>query len=304
MIENRLLSSFIQVAEELHFGRAAGKLNIAQPALSRQIAQLEERLDVQLFERTRRKVALTPAGRVFLDHAYKILADVQRATREVRKVNAGEAGRLSIGFIHSSTFGLTPLILRSFRNRYPDVEIELSEMTMAQQLTALHERTIDAGILRPPISDLRLASHTLRDERFVLAVPDSHPLSAAGSIKLDMLMEEEFVLFSQQRSPLFHSRVIAMCEQAGFVPRVAQQATQIHTIIGLVRAGMGVSIVPEVAKNLHTPDVQFLDIADNPPPVQVVLAWRRADNSPILKGFTELTISNFPTRLDGPRLIE
>lgn len=295
MIENRLLSSFIQVAEELHFGKAAGKLNIAQPALSRQIAQLEDRLEVQLFERTRRKVALTPAGRLFLDHAYKILSDVQRATREVRKVNAGEAGRLSVGFIHSSTFGLTPQILRRFRSRYPDVELELSEMTMAQQLTALQERSIDVGILRPPISDLRLASHTLRDERFVLAVPEGHALSATGSVKLQMLMEEEFVLFSQQRSPLFHSRVIAMCEQAGFVPRVAQQATQIHTIIGLVSAGMGVSIVPEVARNLHAPDVQFVEIADNPPPVQVVLAWRRADESPVLKAFTELTVRSFPT---------
>lgn len=288
MIENRLLSAFVKVAEELHFGRAAAKLNIAQPALSRQIMLLEERLDVRLFERTRRNVALTPAGRLFLDHAYKILSDVQRAMTEVRKANAGEAGRLAIGFIHSSTFGLTPEILRLFRTRFPDVELELSEMTMDQQLLALQERKIDLGISRPPISDPRLTSHLLATERFVLAVPETHPLTDQGAVHLKALAEESFVLFSQHRSQLFHSRIIAMCEKEGFVPNVVQQATQIHTVMGLVSANMGISIVPEVARNLNMPNAQFLEIIDNPPPVQVVMSWREMDRSPILAAFLDV----------------
>ncbi len=294
MIENRLITSFVHVAEELHFGRAAERLNIAQPALSRQIMQLEERLGVRLLERTQRKVALTPAGRLFLDHAYRIAADIQRAMTEVRKVNAGEAGKLAVGFIHSSTFSTTPRILRHFRELYPDVELELSEMTMAQQLVALQEGAIDIGILRPPISDIRIASHVLREERFVLAAPETHPLASAHEVALASVMDEGFILFSQRQSPLFHSRIIAMCEKAGFVPRVVQQATQIHTVMGLVSANMGLSIVPEVAIELNHPNVRCLEILDRPPVVQVILAWRQADGSPIVKAFVERTVGLYP----------
>lgn len=290
MIENRLITSFVHVAEELHFRKAAERLHIAQPALSRQIAQLEAQLGVRLLERTKRKVALTPAGRLFLEHAYRIHSDLQKAVTDVRKVNAGEAGKLVVGFIHSSAFSLTPRILRGFRERYPDVQLELAEMTMAQQLVALQEKSIDIGILRPPISDARLATHVLRDERFVLAVPDTHPLAARSEVALADIMDQSFVLFSRSQSPLFHSRIIAMCEKAGFVPRVVQHATQIHTVMGLVSANMGLSIVPEAAIELNHQNVRFLEILDRPPLVQVVLAWRRADPSPIVKAFADLTI--------------
>lgn len=293
MVETRLLKSFIYVAEELHFGRAALRLHIAQPALTRQIKQLEEKLGVKLFERTQRKVILTSAGRQFHSRACQIIADIDHAASEVQRVNAGEAGRLAVGFLHSSTYGITPRLLRHFRDSYPDVELELSEMTIADQVIALQAEKIDVGILRPPISDLRLGTHILCDEPFILAVPSSHPLAQQRRVALERLSEERFILFSQRMSPLFYSRIIAMCEKAGFVPCVTQRATQIHTIMGLVSANMGISIVPSVARNLSMPEVCCLDIVDNPAPVQVALAWRHSDSSPILRTFREIAISLF-----------
>ncbi|MCS2609766.1 LysR family transcriptional regulator [Halomonas dongshanensis] len=295
MIETRLLKSFICVAEELHFGRAALRLHIAQPALTRQIKQLEEKLGVVLLERTQRKVILTSAGRHFYTRACQIIADIHYAASEVKRVNAGEAGLLSVGFIHSSTYGITPKVLRLFRDRYPEVELDLSEMTIADQIAGLQAEKLDVGILRPPISDIRLQTHTLCDETFILAVPASHPLAEHGIVALEKLKEERFILFSQHMSPLFYSRIIAMCERAGFVPRVAQQATQIHTVMGLISANMGISIVPSVARNLNMPEVSCLEIENAPPPVQVALAWRRSDESSILRAFRECAASLFPS---------
>lgn len=294
MIEYRLLKAFVHVAEELHFGRAAARLRVAQPALSRQIQQLEERLEVQLLERSQRRVALTPAGRFYQQRAYKILSDIERATIDVRKVNSGKAGRLSVGFIHSSSFSVTPRLLRRFREQYPDVELELTELTMAQQLEALEARRIDVGVMRPPFSESKIASHPIRTERFVIAVPDTHRLASLTEVDLAQLAQEDFVLFSQSRSPLFHSRIIAMAELAGFVPKAAQQATQIHTVLGLVSANVGISVVPVVAKDLNIPNIHYLEITDRPPPVHVVLAWLRSDNSPILRAFTDFVKQAYP----------
>lgn len=288
MVETRLLISFICVAEELHFGRAAQRLHIAQPALSRQISQLEERIEVLLFKRTQRKVALTPAGHCFLERAYQITADINRATKEVQQVGSGEAGKLSIGFIHSSTYGITPRILRHFHEQFPQVELELSEMTIADQVKALLEERIDVGILRPPISNHSIQTQILYNDPFIVAIPDSHTLKNQSSIKLSALTNESFILFSQSSSPLFYSKIIAMCEKSGFIPKVVQRATQIHTVIGLVSAKMGISIVPSVAKNLHIPNVKFLTIQDSPPPVQVALGWNKANDSPILSSFRDL----------------
>ncbi|WP_370193972.1 MULTISPECIES: LysR family transcriptional regulator [Aurantimonas] len=287
MVETRLLRSFVCVAEELHFGRAARRLHIAQPALTRQIQQLEERLQATLLNRNQRIVTLTPAGRMFLERSYRILADLEQAAKEVRRVEAGQEGRLSVGFIHSSTYGVTPLVLRRFRLAFPRVDLELFEMTIQEQLAALRDGQIDVGILRPPISDPSLRARPLREERFVVALPHDHRLASTDRLHLRDLSEDGFILFTQRKSPLFYARIIGMCEKAGFVPRVEQYATQIHTMIGLVSAGMGAAIVPEVARSLNIPGVAYVEIADTPPTVQVCLGWRATDTSPILAAFCD-----------------
>lgn len=295
MIETRLLNSFICVAEELHFGRAAQRLHIAQPALSRQIKMLEERLGVLLFERTQRNVSLTPAGDLFLKRAYGITDDIARAAADALRASRGETGRLAIGFIHSSTYSVTPAILDTFHSRYPDVELDLHELTIWDQLRALQDNVIDVGILRPTVNDSKLGSYVFRDEHFVIVVPESHQFSKRERVSLNEVSGEEFVIFSQRNSPLFHSRIIRMCEVAGFVPMVRQQAIQIHTVLGLVRARMGIAIVPEVARNLHMPGLSFLEIEDRPPPVHVSLSWRKSDRSPMLAAFIDITRELFPT---------
>jgi len=294
MIETRLLLSFICVAEELHFGRAAQRLHIAQPALSRQIKLLEDRLGLLLFERTQRNVSLTPAGSVFLKHAYSITDEITHAMADALKTSRGEIGRLAVGFIHSSAYSITPAILDAFHSRYPDVELDLHELTIWDQLRALRENTIDIGILRPPVNDPELESYVLRDEHFVVVVPERHALAGRSSVRLSDISHENFVIFSQRNSPLFYSRIIAMCEKAGFVPSVRQQAIQIHTVLGLVRARMGIAIVPEVARNLHMPGLSFLDIEDSPPPVQVTLVWRKTHASPMLAAFIDITRELYP----------
>ncbi|GGK26607.1 LysR family transcriptional regulator [Salinarimonas ramus] len=288
MLETRLIRSFVHVAEELHFGRAAQRLHIAQPALSRQIAQLEERLGVVLLERTQRAVTLTAAGATFLERAYRILADIDKAADEVKRVVAGEVGQLVVGFIHSSTYGIAPQLLRRFREAYPSVRLDLYEMTIQEQVEALAERRIDVGLLRPPIADPLLDHAVLEEQDFLLAVPGSHPLGARERVSIAELSQESFILFSQRNSPLFYGRIVAMCERGGFVPRLVQNATQIHTVMGLVSANMGIAIVPSVARNLHMPDVRFLAFEEAFDPVAVGVAWRRDARSPVLAAFLEL----------------
>ena len=287
MIENKLLNAYVAVAEELHFGRAAARLNLAQPALSRQIMQLEEKLRIRLLDRTQRSVEMTPSGRIFLDRARRILAEVEYATEEVRRVAAGQEGHLKVGFIHSSTFSIAPPIIRSFRHAYPKIELQLTEMTIAEQLIALEDESIDLGILRPPIANAKIDYCHLRSEDFVLAVPGDHPLAKLETVRLASLFDENFVLFSQYNSPLFFSRTLSMCDQAGFMPRIVQHATQIHTVLGLVAAGLGISIVPNVARELAMRNTKIVGIEDDVDPVHVVLGWRARDNSGIVSSFVE-----------------
>lgn len=289
MIETRLLRSFTVVAEELHFGRAAQRLSIAQPALTRQIQRLEGDLGTALLTRSARRVALTASGRIFLQRARSLLDGIDEAAAEARRVAQGQEGIVRVGFIHSSTYGITPSIIRRFRDRFPAVVLDLHEMPIDEQVAALLDATIDVGILRPPLADPRLTSHVLTSERFVIALPGTHALAAKGSVALGALASETFIFFTQQRSPLFYETINAMCRAAGFTPRVEQHATQIHTMLGLVAAGLGIAIVPEVARNLALPNVTFCAIEDDARTVDVALGWRIEDTNPALAAFVAVT---------------
>jgi len=290
MIEIRHLRYFKAVAEDLHFGRAAARLHIAQPALTRQIQRLEEETGVLLLKRTQRSVELTAAGALFLQRVKMILDEIAKATTDARRVAAGEYGRLTVGFIHSSTYGLMPAVLERFRHMYPEVELDLREMTVAEQLDALVRGVIDVGLLRPPAGDPRIEMVPILEEGFLLVVPKGHPLAGAENVSLAELAREPFIMFSQRQSPLFHSRIMRMCESAGFTPNVVQHATQIHTVLGLVGAGMGVAVVPETARNLHISSTRFLRISQAPEPVHVALAWRRDNEMPSVRSFRQVAL--------------
>lgn len=291
MIDLRHFRYFQAVAQELHFGRAAARLCIAQPALSRQIQQLEEEIGTPLLRRTQRKVELLPAGQVFLERSNLILAEVERAAVDARRTGAGEFGRLSVGFIHSSTYGLLPSIIERFRHLYPDIELELHEMPIADQHVALTRGVIDVGLLRPQPAPSEVEVQPVMEDPFLVAVPLAHRLARRRSVRLQELEGEAMVMFPHRGSPLFHSRIMAMCERAGFTPRVAQQATQIHTVAGLVGAGIGIAIIPGTARNLQPRGVHFLEIVDRPEPVHIALGWLRSkEDMPAVRSFRQVTL--------------
>jgi DNA-binding transcriptional LysR family regulator len=285
----RQLRYFQAVAEELHFGRAAARLAIAQPALSRQIQQLEQELGTPLLRRTQRRVELLPAGALLLERSRALQQELARTLSDVRRTGAGELGRLSLGFIHSSTYGLLPSIIGRFRQQYPGIELQLHELPITAQHAALLRGTIDLGLLRVQAAPADLEVVPVMPDPFVLALPAKHALAHATRLRLKQLAGEPFVMFSKAEAPLFHDRVQALCEQAGFSPLVAQHATQIHTVIGLVGAGLGVAVVPASGRNLRPRQVRFVEIADKAEPVHVALGWRRGQETPAIKSFRKVT---------------
>lgn len=289
MIDLRQLRYFQAVAEELHFGRAAARLAIAQPALSRQIQQLEQELGTPLLRRTQRRVELLPAGALLLERSRAIQQELARTLADVRRTGAGELGKLSLGFIHSSTYGLLPVVIRRFRQLYPGIELELHEMPITAQHAALLRGTIDLGLLRVQAAPPELEVVPVMADPFVLAVPAKHPLAGRERVRLKEVAGEPFVMFSKAEAPLLHDRVQAMCEHAGFSPDVVQRATQLHTMVGLVGGGLGVAVVPGSARNLHPKQVRFLQIADKAEPLHIALGWRRGHETPAIRSFRKVT---------------
>ncbi|HSW19112.1 MAG TPA: LysR substrate-binding domain-containing protein [Ramlibacter sp.] len=206
--------------------------------------------------RTRRSVELLPAGKVFLERTNLILEEVEKAAADARRTGAGEFGRLSVGFVHSSTYGLLPSILERFHRLYPDIELDLHEMTIPEQHAGLMQGTIDIGLLRPQPAPAELEIETKMEDPFFVAVPHTHFLAMRKSVALKSLADEPMVMLPHRGYTLFHSRTIAMCAKAGFAPEIVHRACQIHTVVGLAGAGMGVAIVPGTTRNLQPDNVR------------------------------------------------
>ena len=287
-MELRHLNYFIAVAEELHFSRAAERLCISQPPLSQQIRSLEDELGVKLFERTKRHVQLTEAGNVLLEYSYLVLAQLEQAIEATQRVGRGEVGRLSIGFVGSATYTVLPEILSAFRAQFPAVELQLRELTTAQQIQALHHKQVDIGIVRSAISEPGLSVELLLPELLVLALPEAHPLSAQTEVSLSTLADELFILFPAKMGPVFYEQIIHSCQQAGFRPKVAQEAVQMQTIIGLVAAGLGIAIVPASLQNFYRNGVIYRPLQEQIPQTGLYLAWRQHDSSPVISAFLNL----------------
>jgi DNA-binding transcriptional LysR family regulator len=287
-MELRHIHYFIAVAEELHFSRAAQRLHISQPPLSQQIRDLEEELGVKLFERTKRQVHLTEAGKVFLERSYLVLEQLKQAIAVTQKIGQGEVGELAIGFVDSATYTVLPEILRVFREQFPAVELRLHEMTTAQQIQALLHKQVDIGIVRSAISEPGLSVECLLHEPLVLALPENHPFSAQTQLSLSTLANELFILFPAKMGPVFYEQIIHSCQQAGFRPKVAQEAVQMQTIVGLVAAGLGIAIVPASMQNFHRSGVIYRPLQEQIPKTGLYLTWRQQDSSPVISAFLNL----------------
>jgi DNA-binding transcriptional LysR family regulator len=277
---------FAAVAEELHFGRAAARVRVAQPALSRQIRDLEAELGLRLLERDRRRVSLTAAGAVFLTEIRRLLGQVDRAVEIARRAARGEQGSLGIGYVPAVAYSALPDIVRAFRRRLPDVEIQLHEMSPVQQVEALLAERVDVGFLRGPVNEPALGADTVLEEALVAALPSGHPLGAHKRLGLAMLAKEPFVLPARSRGPGFHDQILAMCRTAGFSPRVVQEGSQTDAI-SLVASGAGVAIVPTSLRVIRRAGVVYRPLRERPV-TQLVMVWRKGAPSPVLHVFLDM----------------
>jgi DNA-binding transcriptional LysR family regulator len=283
-MELRHLRYFVAVAENLHFRRAAERLSIAQPALSQQIQQLERELGVQLLDRTRRRVALTEAGVVFLDRARATLAEATAAVQLAQMAGRGEMGHLAVGVVTSALYGAFPDIVRVFGERYRQVHLTLHELPANEQTLALRAGRIHVSFLRPPIDETDLTVRIIAREPWMVALPTSHALARKARVSLAALAGEPFLLFSRELAPGLYDQLIAMCQGAGFSPRIVQEA-QMHTVVNLVAAGIGVSLVPATLENLSRRGLVYKKLSGAAPKLDLAVAWRRDDRSPLLGSF-------------------
>lgn len=288
-MELRHLRSFDVLAEERHFGRAAARLHIAQPALSQQVKQLERELGVSLLTRTTRRVELTEAGARFADHARTVLGDVARAASDMALLASGAAGRVSIGFIGTATYDVLPRVAREVRSSLPDVDLELrGELLSPQLLDGLRDRTFDVALVRPdPLNSGDLALRSLRSERFVAVLPAGHRLAGRRRIPLSALAGESFVMHPSGHRSSMHDRVRAACEAAGFSPAPVIEVSETATLVVFVAAGLGVALVPEPVRSLGLDGVSYVSLTDAPT-IDLALATRAGDDSPAVRRVAEI----------------
>lgn len=288
-VDLRQLRAFLAVADELHFGRAAARLRIAQPALSQQIRRTERELGVDLFVRTSRSVALTPAGHVLQGRARSLLDQVERDLDEVVRVGRGEAGRLDVGFVVSA-LPLGPIErVQAFRQRYPLVRVELSEGYSSTLLARIVRGELDLAVLRDPDPTPAVRFRPFRSEPFVAAVPRGHRLAARTAIHGAELVDDPFVFFPAVAGSVATERNLAPVVVEGRRPRVVQEATTWATVLHLVGAGLGVTVAPESA-TLAAPDtVVLLPLRDDPHRSELVWAVRADDDREILRNFIAAT---------------
>jgi DNA-binding transcriptional LysR family regulator len=283
-MELRHLRSFLVVAEELHFRRAAVRLHISQPPLSRQIRRLEDELGARLFRRTGRRVELTPAGQAFLTEARQTLAQAERGVRAAQRAARGELGELVVGYLIAAAYGPLPDVLRMFRRCFPDVDLRLQNLRSVQQRHALLNRQIDVGVVRPQAADTRLVYEALWRDAVVVALPGHHPLARRAVINVSELEPEAFVLLAPDDAGAFYDQVVALCRSAGFVPRVAHRVPDLHATIALVAAGLGIGPVPAAIQGFKRKGVVYRPLRPYTR-LEMGLAWRRDDDSALVQQF-------------------
>lgn len=293
-IELRHLRYFVAVAEELHFGRAAARLHIAQPPLSQQIKQLEQNLGHRLFVRTSRSVLLTPAGQELLDRARRALIRMEEDIAAVRRVGRGELGTITIAFTGSAILtNALPEAIRTYRRHYPDVDLRLRELRTMLQIEALRDGSIDLGFLRDPGPFDGLVIEELFREPYVAVLPSRHPLAKLRVVPVKKLRGEPFVFHARSAGPLAFDRTMAVCEQAGFRPEIVQEAPQWPTVIRLVESGLGFSIAPACVSKLETMGVVFRPINAKGAFTEVSLGHRDEPLTPTAKEFVRIAREAF-----------
>jgi DNA-binding transcriptional LysR family regulator len=295
-MEFRQLQLFVAVAEELHFGRAAIRVGMAQPPLSQQIRRLEAELGITLLMRTSRRVALTTAGSQVLDGARELLARRAELMSAVRLSAQGETGVLHLGFNPSSAFGILPGIIRRFRAEFPGVTLQIDDRDGLNMGLALATGDLDLCIVRGPFRHPTATCESLLREPFMVALAIAHPLASTARVALSALADEPFILFPRASAPGLHDTITSMCVRAGFSPDILQEAGSWSSVVSLVEAGLGITIAPASACALCPAGVVFRDLQDAMGEAELVLAYPRGPLSPAAERFRTIAAQVAGTR--------
>ncbi|KAB2441419.1 LysR family transcriptional regulator [Bacillus luti] len=279
----RKMKYFITVAEELNFSRAAERLMMAQPPLSQEIRKLEEELGVQLIRRTKRMVELTDAGEIFLEGARQTIIQVDRTIKETQLAGEGKVGHLIIGFVDSTETVID--ILKTFRERFPKIQLILREMTTDQQIKALYEQQIHIGFIRSKQNNEVLSSEVCSEEYLKLVLYENHPLAQLRNISMKLLVDEPFILFPRHFGTNFYDVIISYFWEHGVSLNIVQEAIQMQTIVNLVAAGMGISVVPSSVESYKKSGVIYKEIKEKTPIVNLYAGWRQDEKSVVLENF-------------------
>jgi DNA-binding transcriptional LysR family regulator len=304
-VELRYLNSFVAVAEELHFGRAAKRLQMAQPPLSQQIRQLEKELGVQLFERSTRSVRLTSAGEAFLKPVRTVLEDIDIATRVARAAGRGEYGRVSVGFAGASSHASLPRLTRAVRAAHPGIELVMRGQTYANRaLARIADGTLDLGFVRLPVTQPGVEHRVIAEEELVCALPSDHPLAQQSAIAVADLADEPFVSFPAGTGSSLRDATVQACEAAGHNPRIVQEAPDSYTILALVAMGVGVTLTLTSCMHIQQTGLVYRPLTGPPVTLQAALAWRTDNPSAALRSVLGVAAEALPSPLtDGDQVL-
>lgn len=285
-LETRDLASFAVLAELLHFGRAAARLHVSQPALSKRIKSLEEKIGGPLLVRNRRGVTLTPAGTMFYKDCRRVTRDLDIALEAARAATSGELGKLRLGVGISTVLSLVPRALLKFREARPGVEIEVADMSTPDQIEALIAGRLDVGFVRLPVNHSQLAIRKVLTERLTIATSAKF----AGPVTMKGIQEQAFILIDRGVSATYHDHCISLCDRSGFAPRIVYEANDTFTILNLVSAGIGVSLVPRAARAMQIAGVKFAPVHDKYADWDIGMAWNKKLESEIIRKFAEIVL--------------
>jgi DNA-binding transcriptional LysR family regulator len=286
-MELRHLRYFAAVAEQLHFRHAAEIVHVAQPALSQQIKKLEEEIGVKLFERSRRKVRLTPAGKAFYENAQRILGQADQAVAKARKVESGHAGTIRIGFVSTAAIRVLPLAMKKLEKQAPSAEVELNELAAGEQIDGLYREQLDIGFVHAQLSQDVLKTKVVARDRLIVAVPASCKLAGCRRVDLKDLASWPAIMPASHSSSGFYEQVRMAYQRAGVRPERVHNTRLLQTGLLLVAAGVGVSLVPESFQSIDVKGVRYKKLLVEPPLCEMVAVWRRDNNSPLLGRFIE-----------------
>lgn len=291
-IELRHLIYFKQLAEELHYRKAAEKLFISQSALSQQIKQLEQLLQISLFDRTNKKVALSESGKSLYIDAIQVLNKVEVALTNLELIKIGNTGQLRIGFVASAMQSILPGLLKNFHTACPNIKFQLDELNNKEQLSALKNEELDLGFMRSNHVGPEYHIRSVYKETFSLVLPKNHPIDTETFVNMAQFKDEAFILFPNDQSQLYYQQIINLCADQGFAPKIAHRSIHAPTIFKLVAYGMGISIVPSSLANVENKEIKFIELKAITQRTELYAVWKKKNHNPALPYLLEMLVKN------------